>query len=73
MDLKTLDILLMLAGVVYGVGLILSAFIKNKITEAFRIDALFMPKPNLASRMINIPAGIFVLGYSVYSLLKSLK
>ena len=73
MDLKTLDILVMLVGVVYGVVLILSAFIRNRVTNAFRIDAMFMPKPNPATRMINIPAGLFVLAYSVYSLLKSLR
>lgn len=68
--MKNLDTIVTIIGVIYGVLLILTAFVRTKLTEAFRIDALFMPQPSEASRPLNLVIGIIVAGYSIYSLLK---
>ncbi len=68
--MKDLDTIVTIIGIIYGVLLVLTYFIRNKITEAFRIDALFMPKPSEATMPLNLVVGILVAGYSIYSLLK---
>lgn len=68
--MKNLNTIVTVIGIIYGVLLILTAFVRTKLTEAFRIDALFMPQPSEASRPLNLVIGIIVAGYSIYSLLK---
>jgi hypothetical protein len=68
--MKDLDTLVTAIGIIYGVLLIFTYFIRNKVTEAFRVDVMFMPKPSEATRPLNLVAGILVAGYSIYSLLK---
>ncbi|MBI5599780.1 MAG: hypothetical protein HY890_08620 [Deltaproteobacteria bacterium] len=67
----TIDTFVTLIGVAYGVVLILSSFMQNRIVAAFRIDTFLMSKPTPATAKINIPFGLFILIYSVYSLYKS--
>ena len=62
----TLDIITLL----YGFVLILAAFISNRITETFRLDTFFTPRPTEATRMINLPAGMLAIGYTLYTMLK---
>lgn len=68
--MKNLDTVITVIGIIYGALLILTVFVRTKFTEAFRIDALFMPKPSEATRPLNLVIGIIVAGYSIYSLLK---
>ena len=68
--MKNLDTIVTIVGIIYGVGLILTAFVRNKFTEAFRLDVMFMPNPSEATRPLNLVIGILVAGYSIYSLLK---
>ncbi len=67
--MKNLDMIVTVIGIIYGVFLILTFFVRSKITEAMRIDVLFMPNPSEATRPLNLVAGILVAGYSIYSLL----
>lgn len=67
--MKNLDTTLTVIGVIYGILMVSAAFYSSKVTEAFRIDALFMPKASEATRPLNLVAGLLVAGYSVYSLL----
>ncbi|MDO8446517.1 MAG: hypothetical protein Q7T53_10530 [Deltaproteobacteria bacterium] len=64
-----LDSILTYVGIIYGILLVLATFVHNKVTEAFRIDALFMPNPSESTRPLNLVAGLLVAGYSIYSLL----
>jgi len=64
-----LDSILTYVGIIYGAMLVLATFVSNKVTEAFRIDALFMPNPSEATRPLNLVAGLLFAGYSIYSLL----
>ena len=41
--MKNLDTIVTILGIIYGVWLILTAFIRTKFTEAFRLDVMFMP------------------------------
>lgn len=68
--MKNLDTIITVIGISYGVLLILTAFVRTKFTEAFRIDALFIPNPSETTRLLNLVAGILVAGYSIYSLLE---
>ena len=68
--MKNLDTIVTIIGIIYGFLLILTAFVRAKFTEAFRLDVMFMPNPSEATRLLNLVAGILVAGYSIYSLLK---
>lgn len=68
--MKNLDMIVTVIGIIYGLLLIFTAFVRTKFTEAFRIDVLFMPDPSEKTRPLNLVVGILVAGYSIYSLLK---
>ena len=56
-------------GIIYGLILILAAFVRNKAIESMRVDALFMPQPTESTRPVNLVVGLLVAGYGIYSLL----
>ena len=66
---KNPDIFINAIGIVYGVVLILTVFVRNKITESMRIDALFMKQYSESTRPVNLVAGLLIAGYGIYSLL----
>ena len=53
----------------YGLVLTAVPFVRNRFTEALRIDALLMPRPTEATRLLNLAAGLLLAGYNGYSLL----
>lgn len=61
--------LIIAGGIIYGVLLIIAAFVKTRYTEALRIDALILPNPSEKTRLINLFAGVCFAGYGIYSLL----
>jgi hypothetical protein len=54
--------------VVYGLVLVLSSFVRTPVTEALRIDALFMPQANEKTRPLNLVFGALIAGYGAWSL-----
>jgi len=64
-----LDLIVTVGGMVYGAVLVSVAFFRNRYTEALRIDALMLPKPTDATRMLNPVIGLLLIGYEAYSLL----
>lgn len=70
--MSTLEWTLSFIGIGYGIFLIYATFVSNRITEAFRLDALISPRPTPQSRWLNLPIGLAALGYYGYGLLKSL-
>ncbi len=68
--MSTLSIALNIITLVYGIVLIFAAFKSNRLTETFRLDTFFTPRPTEATRMINLPAGLFAIGYTIYTILK---
>ena len=67
-QVKNLDAIITIIGLIYGVLLISASFISTKVTEAFRIDALFMAQPSEATRKINLVAGVAIIGYNIYAM-----
>ncbi len=63
------DLLINLLGCAYGVVLIAAMFLRTPLTEAMRIDALFIPRYSEKTRPLNLLAGLLVAGYALYSLL----
>lgn len=55
-------------GIIYGLVLILTAFVRNKALEPMRVDVLFMPHPTEKTRPVNLVFGILVAGYGIYSM-----
>lgn len=68
--MESLDLAFTLLGIAYGFMLIAGFFIRNRLTDMFRLDKLFMPKPSFATTGINLVAGIAIAGYNIYSLLR---
>jgi len=64
-----MDLVVTLGGIVYGTMLVCIAFFRNGFTEALRVDALIVPEPTDATRMINPGIGLLLLAYNLYSLL----
>ena len=67
--MKNMDFIVLVMGILYGLVLIVTTFVSNRLTEAMRIDALFMPHPTDSTRPVNLVVGILVAGYAIYSLL----
>ncbi len=68
--MSALTITLNIITLVYGVVLIFAAFKSNRITETFRLDTFFTPRPSQETRMINLSVGLFAIGYTIYTMLK---
>lgn len=66
--MNSMDTLVTVVGIIYGFVLILATFARNNITEAMRIDALFIPQPTESTRPLNLVVGLLVAGYGIYSL-----
>ena len=67
--MTSMDLVLTIAGIAYGVLLIATFFINNKFLWAFRLDAIFMRNPSPSTRGINLVAGLALVGYNVYTLI----
>lgn len=66
--LKNLDTIVNAIGIAYGILLVLSVFVRNRVTESMRIDALFMKQSTENTRPLNLVVGLLVAGYGIYSL-----
>ena len=64
-----LDVIVTVGGIVYGAVLVSVVLFRNRFTEALRIDALIVPRPTDATRVLNPVIGLLLIGYNAYSLL----
>jgi hypothetical protein len=55
--------------VAYGLVLIMSMFVRTRVTEALRIDTLFIPQAGEKTRPLNLVLGLAIAGYGAWSLL----
>lgn len=55
---------------IYGAALIWTMFVRNKVTEALRLDKLFIPNASEGTRPLNLGFGILALGYNIYALFR---
>lgn len=63
-----MDTIINAIGIIYGLLLVLVAFVPNKVTEPLRVDALFIPQFSESTRPLNLVVGLLVAGYASYSL-----
>ena len=54
--------------IVYGIVLIAAMFMRTPLTEALRVDALFLPQASEKSRPLNLVFGLLIAGYGAWSL-----
>ena len=54
--------------IAYGLLLVLGLFVRTGVTEALRIDALFIPQAGDQSRPLNLIFGLLIAGYGAWSL-----
>ena len=67
--MATLNLIVAVGGIAYGAVLVSVVLFRNRFTEALRIDALMLPKPTEATRVLNPIIGLLLIGYNAYSLL----
>lgn len=54
--------------IAYGVVLILGVFVRTRLTEALRVDTLFIPQASEKTRPLNLVLGLLIAGYGAWSL-----
>lgn len=67
--MQNINTIVTVVGIIYGLVLILVTFVRIKLIEPMRIDALVVPQPTESTRPVNLVAGILIAGYGIYSLL----
>lgn len=63
-----MDPLIHVGAIAYGALLVLGLFVRTPLTEALRIDALFIPQAGDVSRPLNLLLGLMIAGYGAWSL-----
>lgn len=64
-----MDIIVNAGAVAYGITLVVATFVRHPLTEAMRIDALFIPQASERTRPLNLLMGVAIAGYGAWSLL----
>ncbi len=57
-----------IGAVVYGLALAACFFVNHPVTEAMRVDAMFLPNASERTRPLNLIFGVLVAGYGAWSL-----
>lgn len=60
--------LIHLGAITYGLLLVATVFVRTPLTEALRIDSLFLPEAGEKTRPVNLIIGLLVAGYGAWSL-----
>lgn len=63
-----MDTALNTGAIAYGLALVCSLFVRTRLTEALRIDAMFIPQAGEATRPLNLIVGALIAGYGAWSL-----
>jgi len=66
----SMDQIVNAGAIAYGLSLMLGAFIRHPLTEALRIDSLFLPQASDKTRPLNVVIGLLIGGYGAWSLLR---
>lgn len=54
--------------IAYGLLLVAAMFVRTPLTEALRIDSLFIPQAGENTRPLNLLLGLAIAGYGAWSL-----
>ena len=63
-----MDTLVNAGAIAYGIVLILGTFVRTPVTEALRVDILFIPQAGDKTRPLNLVLGLLIAGYGAWSL-----
>lgn len=63
-----MDTIVNSGAIAYGLALIASSLIRTPVTEALRIDTLFLPQAGENTRPLNLVFGLLIGGYGAWSL-----
>ena len=63
-----MDIAVNAGAVAYGIVLIVGTFVRTPLTEALRVDTLFIPQAGEKTRPLNLVLGLLIAGYGAWSL-----
>jgi len=63
-----MDTVVNAGAVAYGIVLILGVFVRTSVTEAMRVDTLFIPGASEKTRPVNLVLGLLIAGYGAWSL-----
>ncbi|MBL8331117.1 MAG: hypothetical protein JNJ71_19930 [Rubrivivax sp.] len=63
-----MDTLVNAGAIAYGLALVAATFVRVPLTEALRIDALFIPQASDKTRPLNLVLGLAIAGYGAWSL-----
>lgn len=66
-----MDTIVNAGAVLYGLLLVLVTFVRTPLTDALRIDSLFVPQSGDRSRPLNLIFGLLIAGYGAWGLLKT--
>jgi len=64
-----MDSVVNLGAVIYGLLLVLATFTSTPLTDALRVDALFLGRTDGKTRLLNLIVGVLVAGYGAWKLL----
>ncbi|MDP3700835.1 MAG: hypothetical protein Q8R72_08010 [Hylemonella sp.] len=68
-----MDTIVNSGAIAYGLVLVAATFVRTPVTEALRIDALFMPQADERTRPLNLIFGLLIAGYGAWSLWAALR
>jgi hypothetical protein len=63
-----MDLLVNAGAIAYGLALVAATFVRAPLTEALRIDSLFIPQAGDRTRPLNLVLGLAIAGYGAWSL-----
>ena len=63
-----MDIVVNAGAIAYGIVLVLGVFVRTSVTEAMRVDTLFVPGAGEKTRPVNLVLGLPIAGYGAWSL-----
>ncbi len=63
-----MDTIVNAGAIAYGALLVAAALVRTPLTEALRIDALFIPQASEKTRPLNLVLGLAIAGYGAWSL-----
>jgi hypothetical protein len=63
-----MDIVVNAGAIAYGIVLVLGVFVRTSVTEAMRVDTLFVPGAGEKTRPVNLVLGLLIAGYGAWSL-----
>lgn len=63
-----MDTLVNTGAVIYGLSLVLTTLVRTRVTEALRVDTLFVPQAGEKTRPLNLVLGLLIAGYGAWSL-----